>query len=77
MIKFAIFHGFCCIFQVFDGVKLYIPQKLEDVVGPLSSTHTDTGEAVQVTLHFKRKCLQNDRNVIQVSEQSKGYVSKL
>jgi len=62
--------------KVFDGVKLYIPQKLEDVVGPLTSTHTDTGEAVQVTLHFKRKCLQNDRNVIQLYNILFGRIMK-
>jgi len=60
--------------KVFDGVKLYLPQKVD--IGPMTSVHTETGEQVQVSLHFKRECKPNDRNVIQLYNILFGRIFK-
>jgi len=51
--------------KVFDGTKLYLPQMVR-LDGPLTSVHPESGESVKVSLHFKRQCQPNDRNVIQL-----------
>jgi len=61
--------------KVFDGTKLYLPQML-DMQGPLTSVHPDSGESVEVSLHFKRQCLANDRNVIQLYNILFGRIMK-
>ena len=62
-------------FQNFDGVKLILPKRLDEVVKALA--HPVTGEEVVATIRFKRVCGFGEMGVLQHYNILFGRVMKI
>jgi len=52
--------------KVFDGTKLFLPNMLDGKSKTVQSTHSETGESIDVTFNFKTERKPGDRDVIQL-----------